>query len=491
MEVPRIRSDATAASPLRRVGAEAARPDGSGSAPRDGAPRAGTSAQQPSAPRLRVRIGRWICSGASWPSCRRGAGWRRAGPRDPPAPRGCRGWGGPRGWRRLAPSAALREILSRLVRPGGGAADLRARVRAAAGDPTALLGALQSGSAEAEGPALARLAAALLPGNPVPGSAVPGDALEALAAALARVGRAAPVQAGGAWSAWIQGLAEALASALGSSEPGLRRALERGGLAGREAHAQRAHRESGALIGRAARPPGQRADGCRGTRTLAASCRSCRRARRGASCAPRTRGRSTARPRAPGGGGRAADQPSLRTGSGSRSCTCSCVPIATALRPTPRTPRPRDGGSGWGSTSRHSVHSGSTCPGVRSVWCSRSRAVWLRPERVRAAEGLLSDSWRPRGMDLVLSRRCGGPRSLGGEPPHPLPRGPDGPGRMREPREQGERPVRRAVALRYERGEAGAPRVVAKGPTTWPSASSPLPRSTASRSSPIRTWSSF
>ena len=34
---------------------------------------------------------------------------------------------------------------------------------------------------------------------------------------------------------------------------------------------------------------------------------------------------------------------------------------------------------------------------------------------------------------------------------------------MREPSEQGERPVRRAVALRYERGEAGAPRVVAKG----------------------------
>ena len=34
---------------------------------------------------------------------------------------------------------------------------------------------------------------------------------------------------------------------------------------------------------------------------------------------------------------------------------------------------------------------------------------------------------------------------------------------MRDPREQGERPVRRAVALRYERGEARAPRVVAKG----------------------------
>ena len=34
---------------------------------------------------------------------------------------------------------------------------------------------------------------------------------------------------------------------------------------------------------------------------------------------------------------------------------------------------------------------------------------------------------------------------------------------MREPREQGKRPVRRAVALRYERGEARAPRVVAKG----------------------------
>lgn len=34
---------------------------------------------------------------------------------------------------------------------------------------------------------------------------------------------------------------------------------------------------------------------------------------------------------------------------------------------------------------------------------------------------------------------------------------------MREPREQGERPVRRAVALCYERGEASAPRVVAKG----------------------------
>lgn len=255
MEVPRIRSDATAASPLRRVGAEAARPDGSGSAPRDGAPRPGTSAQQPPAPapprpdRPLDLLGRLVAllpdvgPGGVEPDL--------ATLRLLEVAEGGAGRADGEGSR--FSSAALREILSRLVRPGGGAADLRARVRAAAGDPTALLAALQSGSAEAEGPALARLAAALLPGNPVPGSAVPGDALEALAAALARVGRAAPVQAGGAWSAWIQGLAEALASALGSSEPGLRRALERGGLAGREALALRALLESGALSSAARR----------------------------------------------------------------------------------------------------------------------------------------------------------------------------------------------------------------------------------------------
>ena len=255
MEVPRIRSDATTASPLRRVGAEAARPDGSGSAPRDGAPRAGTSAQQPPAPapprpdRPLDLLGRLVAllpdvgPGGVEPDL--------ATLRLLEVAEG--GVGRADGEGSRFSSAALREILSRLVRPGGGAADLRARVRAAAGDPTALLAALQSGSAAAEGPALGRLAAALLPGNPVPGSAVPGEGLEALAAALARVGRAAPVQAGGAWSAWIQGLAEALASALGSSEPGLRRALERGGLAGREALALRALLESGALSSAARR----------------------------------------------------------------------------------------------------------------------------------------------------------------------------------------------------------------------------------------------
>jgi len=255
MEVPRIRSDATAASPLRRVGAEAARPDGSGSAPRDGAPQAGASAPQPAAPapprpdRPLELLGRLVAllpdvgPGGVEPDL---ATLRLLEVAEGGAARAD-------GEGSRFSSAALREILSRLVRPGGGAADLRARVRAAAGDPTALLAALQSGSAAAEGPALARLAAALLPGNPVPGSAVPGDGLEALAAALARVGRAAPVQAGGAWSAWIQGLAEALASALGSSEPGLRRALERGGLAGREALALRALLESGALSSAARR----------------------------------------------------------------------------------------------------------------------------------------------------------------------------------------------------------------------------------------------
>ena len=232
MEVPRIRSDATAASPLRRVGAEAARPDGSGSAPRDGAPQAGASAPQPAAPapprpdRPLELLGRLVAllpdvgPGGVEPDL---ATLRLLEVAEGGAARAD-------GEGSRFSSAALREILSRLVRPGGGAADLRARVRAAAGDPTALL-----------------------PGNPVPGSAVPGDALEALAAALARVGRAAPVQAGGAWSAWIQGLAEALASALGSSEPGLRRALERGGLAGREALALRALLESGALSSAARR----------------------------------------------------------------------------------------------------------------------------------------------------------------------------------------------------------------------------------------------
>ena len=244
MEVPRIRSDATAASPLRRVGAEAARPDGSGGAPREGASQAGSGAQQSSAPapprpdRPLDLLGRLV---ALLPDVGpEGVEPDLATLRLLEVAEGASARADGEGSR--LPSAALREVLSRLVRPGGDGAHLRARVRAAAGDPTALLAALQGGSPGAEGTALERLAAILLPGG-----AVPGDELEALVAALARVGRAAPVQAGGAWGTWIQGLADALAAALGTAAPELRRALERGGLAGREALALRALLESGAL----------------------------------------------------------------------------------------------------------------------------------------------------------------------------------------------------------------------------------------------------
>ena len=412
MEVPRIRSDATAASPLRRVGAEAARPDGSGSAPRDGAPRAGTSAQQPSAPapprpdRPLDLLGRLVAllpdvgPGGVEPDL---ATLRLLEVAEGGAARAD-------GEGSRFSSAALREILSRLVRPGGGAADLRARVRAAAGDPTALLGALQSGSAEAEGPALARLAAALLPGNPVPGSAVPGDALEALAAALARVGRAAPVQAGGAWSAWIQGLAEALASRARElrARPAPRARARRPRWP-RGPRPARPPRVGCALIGRAARPPGQRADGCRGTRTPGRPpAGACRRARRGSgvSAAPRTRGRSTARPRAPGGGDEPADQPSFPDGAGLTVLHLFVRPDHDGSAADAENSAP----TGWRVRLGLDLQAPRSTPARPALASGASGALdRVRSastlERVRAAEGLLSERLAAEGqeVDLVLS----------------------------------------------------------------------------------------
>jgi hypothetical protein len=261
MEVPRIRTD-SATAPLRRVGAEPARTGDSAAQPRgqEGTAGARTESSSPAAPRpdrpLEL-LGRLVAllpdlgPGGAEPDAAalrllevaegalgEGAGVReRAGALSKAS--------GPD----LGP-AVVRELLARLVRPGAGGGDLRARVRAAAGDPTALLAALQGApGSKGASAALEALARLLEPS----GSATLLDELPALEAALRQVGRSAPLRADGAWGRWLLGIADALAGALGQGAPRFARALRRGALRGREAQALRALLACGALSTQARR----------------------------------------------------------------------------------------------------------------------------------------------------------------------------------------------------------------------------------------------
>lgn len=255
MEVPRIRTDSSTA-PLRRVGAESARTGDFAPSPRGQHGPAGAAGEgaaegaAPAAPRPDRPLdllGRLVAllpdlgPGGAEPDA---AALRLL----EVAEGGARA--DSRGSASAVPSSALRELLARLVRPGTDGGDLRARVRAAAGDPTALLAALQGGAGSSSaGTALEALAQLLDPA----GSAALADELPLLEAALRQVGRGAPVRADGAWGRWLLGLADALASALGQGAPRLARALRKGTLRGREAQALRALLACGALSTQARR----------------------------------------------------------------------------------------------------------------------------------------------------------------------------------------------------------------------------------------------
>lgn len=130
---------------------------------------------------------------------------------------------------------AARILLSRTLRPGEDGVALRSRVRATVGDPSALVRLLASHTNPADGERALTQLARSLGVNP----RINAD-LDALHHALLQLGRSVPTTGDGSVQAWARRLLEALASALGTRLPSLRRRLQQGLLRGRESLVLRA-----------------------------------------------------------------------------------------------------------------------------------------------------------------------------------------------------------------------------------------------------------